>query len=158
MKKTDKDLSLAKLLSYSFGSSESLFTISNQYLFASIITDNIHLKKMFKKAYFDLTSQVITLAELIFSLGEIPFLGEYMFGRINYWNGYYVYYEKNVNSLLDVCIYLEQKIIYSFNVIISEIDNIHVKNVINNFLKVHYKFLDLWINYKKSIVYLCHGN
>lgn len=158
MKKIDKDLSLAKLLSYPFGSSESLFTISNQYLFASIITDNIYLKKMFKKAYFDLASQVISLAELIFSLGEIPFWGEYMFGHINYWNGYYVYYEKNVNSLLDVCIYLEQKVIYSFNVIISDIDNIYVKNVIENILKDRYKCLDLWINYKKSIVYLCHGN
>ena len=152
MKKLNKDLSLAMLLSHSFGSFESVFTVANQYLFASLVTDNIIIKKAFKSALFDVINHIYLLGDLIIKLGGSPVCGEYVLGHVNYWNGYYVYYENNLESLLDVSINLEKKIIYSFHMILSEVHNNYVKNVVENILKDHYKYLNLWLNFKKSIV------
>ena len=129
-------------LSHLFGSKESILTSFLQFQYQLFfIKDNFCHQKLTKFKQKD-EEHLNSLAKFLIKEGEIPIYADRLYGSILYWNGYDVYYDTDLKTMIEVDITLKKKMIQNTEMVIYVIEDKEIKDFLKKILVDEYKTME----------------
>lgn len=100
-------------LRYIYASKESVFTLLNEYLYQIIAVNNEKFKSILKKLYFVELNHLEQIGKLIKECGELPSFLIMDCNTEYYWNSYSLYYDKEIDVMIEIDIEFLEKNIFA---------------------------------------------
>ena len=82
------------------------------------------------------------MAKFLIKEGEIPIYADRLYGSILYWNGYDVYYDTDLKTMIEVDITLKKKMIQNTEMVIYVIEDKEIKDFLKKILVDEYKTME----------------
>ncbi len=129
-------------LSHLLGAKESILTSFLQFQYQLFfIKDNFWYQKLTKFKQKD-EEHLNSLAKFLIKEGEIPIYADRLYGSILYWNGYDVYYDTDLKTMIEVDITLKKKMIQNTEMVIYVIEDKEIKDFLKKILVDEYKTME----------------
>lgn len=129
-------------LSHLLGAKESILTSFLQFQYQLFfIKDNFWYQKLTKFKQKD-EEHLNSLAKFLIKEGEIPIYADCLYGSILYWNGYDVYYDTDLKTMIEVDITLKKKMIQNTEMVIYVIEDKEIKDFLKKILVDEYKTME----------------
>lgn len=129
-------------LSHLLGAKESILTSFLQFQYQLFfIKDNFWHQKLTKFKQKD-EEHLNSLAKFLIKEGEIPIYADRLYGSILYWNGYDVYYDTDLKTMIEVDITLKKKMIQNTEMVIYVIEDKEIKDFLKKILVDEYKTME----------------
>ncbi len=146
-----KSLENAKILTHLYASNESELNAIMQYSYQTMVLDNEEIAPILKAIAVVEMHHLEILGKLIKALGCRPIYADCNYHDILYWNGDYVYYDMDLKTILDINIESEQQAIYNYQMVLSVIDDIYLKENIARILEDEYLHLEIFSKLKENL-------
>ena len=129
-------------LSHLFGSKESILTSFLQFQYQLFfIKDNFWYQKLKKFKQKD-EEHLNWLAKFLIQEGEMPIYADRLYGSVLYWNGYDVYYDTDLKTMIEVDITLKKKMIQNTEMVIYVTEDEKIEELLKKILIDEYKTLE----------------
>lgn len=129
-------------LSHLLGAKESILTSFLQFQYQLFfIKDNFWYQKLAKFKQKD-EEHLNALAKFLIKEGEVPIYADRLYGSILYWNGYDVYYDTDLKTMIEVDITLKKKMIQNTEMVIYVIEDKEIKDFLKKILVDEYKTME----------------
>lgn len=129
-------------LSHLFGSKESILTSFLQFQYQLFfIKDNFWYQKLKKFKQKD-EEHLNLLAKFLIQEGEMPIYADRLYGSVLYWNGYDVYYDTDLKTMIEVDITLKKKMIQNTEMVIYVTEDEKIEELLKKILIDEYKTLE----------------
>ena len=129
-------------LSHLLGAKESILTSFLQFQYQLFfIKDNFWYQKLAKFKQKD-EEHLNLLAKFLIKEGETPIYADRLYGSVLYWNGYDVYYDTDLKTMIEVDITLKKKMIQNTEMVIYVIEDKEIKEFLKKILIDEYKTME----------------
>ena len=139
-----KSLENAKILSHLYASNEGELTAIHQYTYETFILEDPEVILIIKEIAEVEMHHLKILGNLIKLLGGMPIFDDCNSHSIEYWNSDFVYYDTDLKTILEINIEEEKKAIYNYQMVLSIIDDIYIKENIERILADEYLHLEIF--------------
>ena len=146
-----KSLENAKILSHLYASNEGELNAVTQYSYQVMISENEEIKLILHSISIVEMKHLEILGKLIKELGCMPIYADCISKDIQYWNGDFVYYDTDLKTILEVNIESEKKAIYNYQMVLTVIDDIYIKEILERILEDEYLHLEIFQKLKDNI-------
>ena len=129
-------------LSHLLGAKESILTSFLQFQYQLFfIKDNFWYQKLKKFKQKD-EEHLNWLAKFLIQEGEMPIYADRLYGSVLYWNGYDVYYDTDLKTMIEVDITLKKKMIQNTEMVIYVTEDEKIEELLKKILVDEYKTLE----------------
>ena len=143
----------ARLLSHAYASNESELTIVHLYIYQSVILEdkNPEIAKILKEIAKVEMHHLYLLAAAIKKLGCDPIFADCNLYMESYWNSNYVYYDTDLNLILEIDIDSEKRAIHDYQMLLTTINDSYLKQLINRIILDEQIHLEIFLQLYKSL-------
>lgn len=146
-----KSLENAKILTHLYASNESELNAIMQYSYQTMVLDDEEITSILRGIAVVEMRHLEILGKLIKALGCRPIYADCHYHDILYWNGDYVYYDMDLKTILEINIESEQQAIYNYQMVMSVLDDIYLKENIARILEDEYLHLEIFCKLKENL-------
>ncbi len=129
-------------LSHLYASRESILTSLLQFQYQLFFLEDTPLKNKMKKFLERDYKHLQILARFLIKNNQHPFYADKLYGSVLYWNGFNVYYDTDIKTMLEVDITLKKKMIQNTEMVIYVVESEEVKHFLRGILKEEYQTLE----------------
>ena len=147
-----KSKEIAEILSYLYASNEGELTAVLQYSFETFVIPDEEIAYILKQISIVEMHHLKILGKTIELLGCTPVFCETSHNQKTYWNSDFIYYDTDLKTILEINIEEEKQAIKNYQMALSVIDDIYVKETIKRILEDEYLHLEIFMKLKGSLV------
>ena len=137
----------ARILSHLYASNEGELTAILQYTYETFVVSNEEISKIIKEISIVEMHHLEILGKTIELLGVTP-----VFESANhYWNTDYIYYDKDLKTILDINIEEEKHAIQNYQMVLNVMEDIYIKEMIKRILEDEYLHLEIFMRLRQNI-------
>lgn len=140
----------AQVLSHIYASNVSEMTAIHQYIYQTLVVDNEEFSRILKNIAMTEMHHLELLGSTIYLLGCLPVYADCSFHNVRYWNGNDVYYDKDIKTILEINIEAEKEAIHNYQMVLTVIDDIYIKELIHRILEDEYLHLEIFTKLKET--------
>jgi len=152
IKVAKKSKEIANILSHLYASNESELTAVLQYSYETFLIENEEIGKVLKDISIVEMHHLEILGKTIHLLGSSPIYADVNYCNTTYWNSDFIYYDKDLITMMDINIEAEKKAIQNYQMVLNVIDDIYVKESIKRILEDEYLHLEIFMKIRQSLV------
>lgn len=143
---------VAGLLSHVYASNESELTAIHQYSFQSMIlkTEYPDIARILLEISKVEMNHLYLLGQTIHQLGSVPIFADCNFNMETYWNGFDVYYDVDLKTILEIDIESEQRAIHDYQMLKTTIKDCEIKALIERILLDEQIHLEIFLQLYKQ--------
>lgn len=139
-----KDKEVSDILSYLYTSKEGVLSFIHQYFYEIIVLDHEEMRLILKEILLTEMNHFEILGKLIRELDGVPVFATKEFGREVYWNSDFIYYDQDLETILDINLEWTRKMIYNLQMSLTTIEDMYVKEMLKRFLEDEYLHLEIF--------------
>lgn len=140
-----KNKEIADILSYLYSSNQGFLTIIHQYLYETIVLEEEEIRCILKDLLLTEMNHFEILGKLLIELGSTPIFATKEFGNEKYWNSDSIYYDKDLETILEINLEWTKVMIYNIQMSLTTIEDIYIKEMLKRFLEDEYLHLEIFI-------------
>lgn len=149
--KVEKEsLEIANILSHLYASNESELTAILQYSYETFLIKDEQIRKILKDIAEVEMYHLAILGKTIALLGSSPIFAEKSFCGPTYWNGDFIYYDKDIKTILEINIESEKNNIRNYQMVLNVIDDIYIQENIKRILEDEYLHLEIFMKMRNE--------
>ena len=139
-----KNKEVADILSYLYASNKGFLTMIHQYLYETIVVSDVEVRSVLKELLLTELNHFEILGKFIIELGSIPVFATKEFGSEIYWNSDFIYYDKDIDTIMDINLEWTQMMIYNLQMSLTTIEDMYIKEMLKRFLEDEYLHLEIF--------------
>ena len=145
---------LAKLLTHVYASSDGELTAIHLYAYQSMILKEKYqeISRILMEISEVEMRHLYLLGETICKLGVNPVYADCNFNMEVYWQADYVIYNDDIKTILEVDIESEKQAIHDYQMILTVVDDIYVKDLIERIIEDEEVHLEIFRNILKTFI------
>ena len=147
-----KSKEIAEILSYLYASNEGELTAILQYSFETFVISDEEIAYILKQISIVEMHHLKILGKTIQLLGCTPVFCERSHNKQTYWNSDFIYYDIDLKTILEINIEEEKQAIKNYQMALSVIDDIYIKETIKRILEDEYLHLEIFMKLKGSLL------
>ena len=139
-----KNKEVADILSYLYASNKGFLTMIHQYLYETIVVSDEEMRSVLKELLLTELNHFEILGKFIIELGSIPVFATKEFGSEIYWNSDFIYYDRDIDTIMDINLEWTQMMIYNLQMSLTTIEDMYIKEMLKRFLEDEYLHLEIF--------------
>lgn len=141
---------LASILSHVYASNEGEMTAINQYFYEYLVIPNQEIAYTLEQISIVEMNHFELLGKTIELLGSSPIIADFSHHQTTYWNSDFIYYDRDLKTLLEIDIHDEETAIRNYQMILTVIDDKYVRELIERILEDEYLHLEIFTKLYES--------
>ncbi len=146
-----KSKEIGEILSYLYASNEGELTAVLQYSYETFLIEDEELAHILKQISITEMHHLSILGKTIELLGCTPLFAEVSHKKITYWNSNFVYYDRDLITMMDINIEEEKNAIKNYQMALNTIHDIYIKESIKRILEDEYLHLEIFMKIRQSL-------
>ena len=116
----------------------------HQYFYETIVLGESEIRSILKDLLLTEMNHFEILGKLIIELGSTPIFATQEFGSEVYWNSDFIYYDQDVETILEINLEWTKVMIYNLQMSLTAIEDIYIKEMLKRFLEDEYLHLEIF--------------